>query len=212
MAPLRNPKHEAFAQAAAVPGVKLVDAYAAAGYVPRRGNPGRLARHSQVAARIAELRADVDPADLANLERIHEKMLEVAWRVRAAAGNRDAAARCGNDARQLAAALDREAGNSRWSADLVDHVARVGKRFAGVDKWSASRANEERQRAAALDRGADDLRGLAESLDLHAGLDADLVQRMTAPGKIAAKALRGLTGSGTREPASDNSNDEGGVS
>ena len=210
MPPLPNPQHEAFAQAAAAPGVKLVDAYAAAGYVPRRGNPGRLARHPKVAARIKELQSDVDPADLANLERIHERLLEVAWRVRAAAGNRDAAARGGNDARQLASALDREAGNSRWSAGSWDREG-VGM-TAGVGKWSVARANEERQRAAALDRGADDLRGLAESLDLHAGLDADLVQRMSAPGKIAAKAQRALTGSGTREPALDNSNDEGGVS
>jgi hypothetical protein len=172
MPSLRNPQHEAFAQAAAVPGMRLIDAYATAGYVPRRGNPDRLARHPKVAARIKELQSDVDPADLANLERIHEKIIDVAWRVRAAAGNRDAAARRANDARELAAALDREADDSRWLADSFDHDARleadlVQRMSVDVAKLSAAdhvlarvalehssaRATEAMQRAAVLDRG-----------------------------------------------------------
>jgi hypothetical protein len=68
MPPLLDPQQEAFAQAAAVPGVRLIEAYEIAGYVPRRGNPNRLARRPKVAERIEELRSKVTEADLANLE------------------------------------------------------------------------------------------------------------------------------------------------
>jgi hypothetical protein len=54
---LQNPRHEAFAQARAK-GALLDDAYEDAGFVPERGNACRLAKRPEVAARIAELRAD----------------------------------------------------------------------------------------------------------------------------------------------------------
>ena len=56
MPTLENPRYEAFAQARAR-GVLLMDAYESAGFVRHRGHPSRLAVKSEVAERIAELRA-----------------------------------------------------------------------------------------------------------------------------------------------------------
>ncbi|HXU99300.1 MAG TPA: hypothetical protein VG166_02245 [Caulobacteraceae bacterium] len=76
MPTLRDPRHEAFAQARAK-GALLIDAYESAGFVRHRGHPSRLALKDNVAERIAELRAsqteseDVSPAGLlASLRRI----------------------------------------------------------------------------------------------------------------------------------------------
>ncbi|MDB5481986.1 MAG: hypothetical protein JWO83_3039 [Caulobacteraceae bacterium] len=76
MPTLRDPRHEAFAQARAR-GALLIDAYESAGFVRHRGHPSRLALKDEVADRIAELRAsqteaeDVSPAGLlASLRRI----------------------------------------------------------------------------------------------------------------------------------------------
>src|ERR1700731_2293156 len=69
MPTLRDPRHEAFAQARAK-GALLIDAYESAGFVRHRGHPSRLALKDEVAERIAELRAsqteaeDVSPAGL----------------------------------------------------------------------------------------------------------------------------------------------------
>jgi hypothetical protein len=125
MPPLRDPQHEAFAQRAAVPGVRLIDAYEAAGYVRRRGNPDRLARKPHVAARIAELRSQVHPGDLANLQRIRTEILELAERLPGAAGNRDAVMRSANDVRHLADALEQQAAELRHLAAALDRHALV---------------------------------------------------------------------------------------
>src|ERR1700676_2436724 len=76
MPTLRDPRHEAFAQARAK-GALLIDAYESAGFVRHRGHPSRLALKDEVAERTAELRAsqteaeDVSPAGLlASLRRI----------------------------------------------------------------------------------------------------------------------------------------------
>jgi hypothetical protein len=107
---LCNTKHEAFAQAVAA-DVSLSDAYEHAGFVRRRGNPNRLARHPKVAARIAELQSHVRPADLVNLEYIQAKVQEIGPQIPRAAGNRDAASRLANNLRRVAAALDQYAGH-----------------------------------------------------------------------------------------------------
>jgi phage terminase small subunit len=64
MPALRDPRHEAFAQARAK-GALLIDAYESAGFVRHRGHPSRLALKLDVAHRIAELRADSPPAPCA---------------------------------------------------------------------------------------------------------------------------------------------------
>jgi hypothetical protein len=76
MPTLQNPRHEAFAQARAR-GALLADAYESAGFVRHKGHPSRLACKTDVAERIAELRAqqtqieDVSPMGLlASLRRI----------------------------------------------------------------------------------------------------------------------------------------------
>jgi hypothetical protein len=76
MPTLRNPRYEAFAQARAR-GALLADAYESAGFVRHKGHPSRLACKTDVAERIAELRAqqtqieDVSPIGLlASLRRI----------------------------------------------------------------------------------------------------------------------------------------------
>ena len=69
MPALRDPRHEAFAQARAK-GALLIDAYESAGFVRHRGHPSRLALKDEVAERIAELRAsqtDADDVSLAGL-------------------------------------------------------------------------------------------------------------------------------------------------
>jgi hypothetical protein len=96
MVRLLHPKHEAFAQAVAA-GVGLGDAYEHVGYVRRRGNPNRLARRPKVAARIAELRSQVFPADLVNLEYIQAKARDIAPQIPDAAGNRDLASRLADE-------------------------------------------------------------------------------------------------------------------
>ena len=55
MPTLINPRHEAFAQARAK-GVRLDEAFEAAGFVLIKGHSSRLARRPDVAERIAELR------------------------------------------------------------------------------------------------------------------------------------------------------------
>jgi hypothetical protein len=76
MPALRDPRHEAFAQARAK-GALLIDAYESAGFVRHRGHPSRLALKAEVADRIAELRASQTEAEdvslaglLASLRRI----------------------------------------------------------------------------------------------------------------------------------------------
>ncbi len=76
MPALRDPRHEAFAQARAK-GALLIDAYESAGFVRHRGHPSRLALKREVADRIAVLRFsqteidDVSPQGLlASLRRI----------------------------------------------------------------------------------------------------------------------------------------------
>src|SRR5271165_6559528 len=76
MPTLRDPRHEAFAQARAK-GALLIDAYESAGFVRHRGHPSRLALKDKVAERIAELCAsqtDIDDTSplglLASLRRI----------------------------------------------------------------------------------------------------------------------------------------------
>jgi hypothetical protein len=110
MARLSNFKHEAFAQAVAG-DAGLSDAYEHAGFVRRRGNPNRLARHPKVAARITELQSHICPTDVVNLEYIQAKLREICPQIPAAVGNRDAASRLANDLRRIATALNQHAGH-----------------------------------------------------------------------------------------------------
>jgi hypothetical protein len=57
MTVLDNPRHEAFAQARAR-GVPIDDAFEDAGYTPDRSHARRLVKRADVAARIAQLRAE----------------------------------------------------------------------------------------------------------------------------------------------------------
>jgi hypothetical protein len=94
---LHNPKHEAFAQLMAT-GVEVNDAYEQAGYVRRRGNPGRLARKPRVAARIQELKWPhvLTLASVANLPSVM--------------GDREAAAELASELRCFALAIEQQAG------------------------------------------------------------------------------------------------------
>jgi hypothetical protein len=123
---LRNPKHEAFAQAVAS-DVALADAYERVGFVRRRGNPNRLARHPKVAARIAELQSLVFPADLENLAYIQAKALAVAAQVLDAAGNRDMTLRLANDFRRISTALEQQAGKVATTVPIVLTDPDVGR-------------------------------------------------------------------------------------
>jgi hypothetical protein len=120
MPALHNLKRERFARAVSA-GAPLIDAYEAAGYVRRRGNPGRLARRPEVAARIEQLRSTLAPGDLAHIEYLRARIEEAAAKVLAvirptAAGTeepthcRDRMSRLANDLRRIAEALDRQGG------------------------------------------------------------------------------------------------------
>lgn len=76
--PLKNPKHEAFAQAmAAVPktGLTLVECYAQAGFKGDRKNASRLAKRGDILTRIGEIQAKVS----AKVEVSLERWLQEVW-------------------------------------------------------------------------------------------------------------------------------------
>jgi hypothetical protein len=123
---LRNSKHEAFAQAVAA-DTDLADAYEQVGFVRRRGNPNRLARHPKVAARIAELQSLVFPADIENLAYIQAKALAVAGQILDAAGNRDMTLRLANDFRHISTALEQQAGKVGSTVPIVQTNPDVGR-------------------------------------------------------------------------------------
>jgi hypothetical protein len=106
MTQLHQPKHERFARLMAT-GVSLKDAFERAGYVPRRGNPGRLARRPDVARRIAELKAELSPYDAASIDFFKRKLVSIAEEVaRANADDRTIFSRAAADLRQLAGSFD----------------------------------------------------------------------------------------------------------
>jgi hypothetical protein len=74
---LYKPKHELFARLVAAGVVEINDAYERAGYVRRRRNPYRLARKPDVAARIPELRSEIDPGDVRTAEHVHAKLMDI---------------------------------------------------------------------------------------------------------------------------------------
>ena len=89
---LSNPRHEAFAQARAK-GALLEDAYQDAGFVPGHGHASRLALKSEVAARIAEIRAEDQDVSAATGRGLLAALLRVARAAEAldtAAGVREA--------------------------------------------------------------------------------------------------------------------------
>jgi hypothetical protein len=102
---LYNLKHEAFAQLMAT-GVEVNDAYEQAGYVRRRGNPGRLARKPRVAARIQELKWP----HVLTLEYLREKVLASVANLPSVMGDREAAAELASELRCFALAIEQQAG------------------------------------------------------------------------------------------------------
>jgi hypothetical protein len=108
---------DGFAQLVAAGVVEINDAYERAGYVRRCGNPYRLARKPGVAARIQELRSEIDPGDVRTAEHVHAKLLEIAAELLRTAGNRDAAARIANDLRRLVWVIEHLAGVSIWATE-----------------------------------------------------------------------------------------------
>jgi hypothetical protein len=113
MTTLYKPQHERFARFVAN-GISLKDAFEKAGYVPRRGNPGRLARHPDVARRIAELKAELQPSDAASIEFFKRKLVSVAEEVgRADGDDRAIFSRAAADLRQLAGSFDNLGGFDR---------------------------------------------------------------------------------------------------
>ena len=77
MPTLDNPRYEFFAQARAK-GARLDDAYEDAGFVLNKGHPSRLARRPEVAARIAELRAQRNEADDISPQKVIATLLRMA--------------------------------------------------------------------------------------------------------------------------------------
>jgi hypothetical protein len=63
--PLRNPKHEKFAQAIVIDGREPADAYVDAGFQKDRANHWKLFRNSRVQIRIAELQEELELANRA---------------------------------------------------------------------------------------------------------------------------------------------------
>ncbi len=74
---LQNSRQEAFAQARAK-GVRLEDAYEAAGYAPGNGHASRVALREDVAERIAELRAEQAELSGANTQSLILALLRMA--------------------------------------------------------------------------------------------------------------------------------------
>lgn len=76
--PLRNPKHELFAQAIAE-GLSADAAYARAGYRPHRSNPTRLSGNERIRARVEHiLAAGADRAEV-TVERIVTELARIAF-------------------------------------------------------------------------------------------------------------------------------------
>ena len=75
MAILKNPKHEAFAQARAR-GLSIDRAYEEAGYKPNRGNAARMNTNEGVTARIAELQAETRAEHGVTVATIDEQLRE----------------------------------------------------------------------------------------------------------------------------------------
>jgi len=67
MAPLRNPRHEAFVRSL-LEGKSALDSYEAAGFRRDDGNAARLRRNPKVEARLAELQAEVAGAAKVTVE------------------------------------------------------------------------------------------------------------------------------------------------
>jgi hypothetical protein len=74
---LKNPRHEAFAQARAK-GAVLEDAFEDAGFAPDRGHASRLAARDEVAERIAELKAEQAEIDGASTRSVIAALLRLA--------------------------------------------------------------------------------------------------------------------------------------
>lgn len=72
---LKNPKHEAFAQALAK-GKTQDEAYAEAGYKPSRHHASRLATKGNIGARLAELLSKVAAKTEITMERLVDMLLE----------------------------------------------------------------------------------------------------------------------------------------
>ena len=74
---LPNPRHESFAQARAK-GARLDDAYEDAGFAPGNGHASRLALKTEIAERIAELRAADEELSGANVPAVIMALLRIA--------------------------------------------------------------------------------------------------------------------------------------
>lgn len=85
MAILQNSRYEAFAQARAS-GALLEDAYEDAGFAPDRGHASRLAAREEVAARIAEIKAELADLDGASTRNVIAALLRAAEGGRALEG------------------------------------------------------------------------------------------------------------------------------
>jgi hypothetical protein len=135
MTTLHKPQHERFAQFIAN-GVSLKDAFERAGYVPRRGNPGRLARRPDVARRIAELEAELNPYNAASIDFFRSKLVGIADEIaeadasnvaifsRAAAGLRELARSfdilAGIDSDQTAQEIPEVTGNNKLALEVSE--------------------------------------------------------------------------------------------
>jgi hypothetical protein len=116
MPTLDNPRYEFFAQARAK-GARLDDAYEDAGFVLNKGHSSRLARRPEVAARIAELRAQRNEADDISPQKVIATLLRMA---KAGEGSENAALlKAARLALLDAARLHGEAVNARRSNQHV---------------------------------------------------------------------------------------------
>ena len=79
MPALTNFRQEAFARARAK-GAFLDDAYEAAGYAVGKGHSSRLAKLKNVAARIAELRLEVEPSECGSTQMVVSALFRMADR------------------------------------------------------------------------------------------------------------------------------------
>ncbi len=117
---LQNPRHEAFAQARAR-GVRLEDAYEAAGYTPGNGHASRVALREDVAERIAELRAEQAELNGANTQSLILELLRMAKSetVLAAPGGAKEARLALADAARLSAELATERSRDRHELAML---------------------------------------------------------------------------------------------
>ena len=146
MPALRDPRHEAFAQARAK-GALLIDACESAGFVRHRGHPSRLALKDEVAERIAELRASQTEAEDVSLAGLLASLRRI---IKAGEGSENptlvnAARLAIVDASRIQAELARHQAHEREHLDWVFNDLRAREAAEAAARAAAERPSPPRE-------------------------------------------------------------------